>query len=77
MVLSDSSGARHLLVPPADDEEIVIPPNSRLTGEMVFSGRLGPAAERVVLSTNDGVDGSTSNRFSSRPQFRVEVPPEG
>lgn len=77
MVLIDSSGARHLLVPPADNEEIVIPPNSRLTGEMVFSGRLDPAAERVVLSTNDGVGGSATSAQTSRPVFRLELPLSG
>jgi hypothetical protein len=77
MVLIDNAGQRYRLVPPPDNESVEVPPNSRLTGEMVFSGRVDPAAERVTLSTNDGSGGSASNRFSSRPEFRVEIPLEG
>jgi hypothetical protein len=75
--LVDGAGAHHLLVPPPDNEEVIIPPNSRLSGTMVFSGRLDPSAERVMLSTNDGVGGSSDNRHSGRPVFRVELPLAG
>jgi hypothetical protein len=73
MVLTDSAGSEYRLVPPADNESLEVPANSRMTGELVFSGRVRPDAERLVLSTNEG-SGSTDNRFTSNPTFRIELP---
>lgn len=74
MILVGNTGARHLLIPPADNDVLEVPPNSRLSGEMVFSGRLDPAAERVLLTTNDGVGGSSDNQYTSMPVFRLDLP---
>lgn len=74
MVLTDSAGAQYRLIPPAENENLEIPANSRMTGELVFSGRIRPDAERVVLSTNDGIGGSSDNRFTGLPVFRIELP---
>jgi hypothetical protein len=74
MALVDTKGAEYRLVPPADNESVAIPANSRMKGEMVFSGRLDPKLDRVVLVTNQGNGGSSDNRFSTLPTFRIELP---
>jgi hypothetical protein len=74
MVLTDGAGAQYHLIPPAENDSVEIPAYSRMTGELVFSGRIRPDAERVVLSTNDGIGGSTDNRFTGLPVFRIELP---
>lgn len=77
MILVDDQSGVYRLIPPPDNQELTVPANSRLTGELYFSGRLAPAAQRLVLTTNDGVGGSADNRFSSMPVFRVELPAPG
>lgn len=74
MVLVDGAGGRYRLVPPPDNETVEIPPNSRMTGEMVFSGRVDPSSPRLLLSTNEDVGGSPDNQFTNLPVFRVELP---
>ena len=73
MVLIDDRGARYQLVPPPDNAGVDVPENSRMRGEMIFSGRLQPGTRRLVLSTNEGVGGGTG-RYEQLPIFKVEIP---
>ena len=61
MKLVDDQGTAYRLVPPPDNQQLQMPVNSRLTGEMIFAGRINPAARRVLLTTNEGVGGSASS----------------
>lgn len=74
MKLVDDQGASYRVVPPPDNVNLQVPVNSRLTGELIFAGRINPAAKRVLLSTNEGVGGSASSASTDSPIFRIEIP---
>jgi hypothetical protein len=78
MKLVDDQGAAYRVVPPLDNQQLQVPVNSRLTGEMIFAGRINPAAKRVLLTTIEGVGGApttgspTARSPASRSRSRAE-----
>lgn len=72
-VLDDDVHGVHYLSPPADNPELRIPPQTQMTGSLVFIGPLATAARGLTLSSNRGI-GTPDNPYDDAPVFEASLP---
>jgi hypothetical protein len=73
LTLIDDRGRGYPFLPPGDNPEVQIAPQSRVTASFVFAGPVSPDSRTVQLSTN-GPSGDRNNRLTSAPSFLFRVP---
>ena len=66
-----SNGERFYLSPPPGNPEMAIAPGQRMTGELVFLGRL-PQGQTATLVLNEG--NTSTNRYDNTPSFSLSLP---
>jgi hypothetical protein len=72
MVLIDDRGHGYQFLPPPDNPEVQIAPQSQVTASFVFVGSIDPTARMVELETNPS--GSRSDRLTAAPLFQFRLP---
>jgi len=73
LTLADDRGRSYPFVPPADNPNVQIAAQSRVTASLVFAGPLAGDTRTVQLSIN-GPSGDRSSRLTSAPAFLFRVP---
>ena len=73
LVLDDGAHGVHHLSPPADNPELRIPPQTEVSGDLVFIGPLASTAQGLTLSSNRGI-GTRDNPYDEAPVFEARLP---
>jgi outer membrane protein OmpA-like peptidoglycan-associated protein len=76
MALTDERGGSAGLKAPTENRELVVPPSTRLDGELVFDCRQLDTAGPMTLHTNRGTAGTADNPYDTLPLFALRVQPE-
>ncbi|MGK9237247.1 hypothetical protein KXS07_36450 [Inquilinus limosus] len=74
LLLTDDRGIRYTFLPPPENPELQIAPQSRVAGALVFLGRTEGSARSMRFSTNEGVGGSPTDRLTRTPLFLFHLP---
>lgn len=75
-VLIDDHGAAAPLEAPADNRELVVPPDDRLDADLLFDCRHINAAGTLTLISNRGTAGTPDNPYDTLPVFTLKLPVE-
>lgn len=73
--LTDDRGRSYLFLPPPDNPDMLIEPQSRVTGRLVFLGGVDWQARFLRLSINHPL-GSSTDRMTATPLFQFNLPAE-
>ena len=74
LTLADDKGRTYPFVPPADNPEVQIAPQSQVTANLVFAGGVAMGSRGLQLWTN-GRNGSHGDRLTPAPQLVFRLPP--
>ena len=76
MAVTDERGGTAGLKAPTENRELVVPPSTRLDGELVFDCRQLETAGPLTLHTNRGTAGTADNPYDTLPVFALRAQPE-
>lgn len=75
LLLTDDRGRSYPFLPPPDNPDMQIQPQSRVTGRLVFLGVVDWRARFLRLSINHPL-GSSTDRMTATPLFQFSLPAE-
>jgi len=75
LMLGDAQGARAAVRPPAGNSELTIPPDNRISGQLLFPCQSLDAKSPLTLTSNSGSGGTADNPFETWPVLTLSLRP--